>query len=56
MDEKTQTYASYIDTDGETYYCPMDAIESARSSAEPDLDECVEASTVGRYAGNLNRG
>jgi len=47
-------YGKYEDDTGEKYYCPMDAIRDARRVSEWELDDCVEASTAGRYSGNLN--
>jgi hypothetical protein len=46
-------YAAYEDETGEVYYCPMEEGRAAAARAA-DLDDCVEASTAGRYAGNLN--
>lgn len=39
------------DDTGEDFYCPLGI--KAYADGQPDVDECVEASTVERYSGNL---
>jgi hypothetical protein len=47
-------FGKFKDETGEEYYCPLGAAKSSRIDAEWALDNCVEASTAGRYSGNLN--
>ena len=54
MIKNEQVYAKYEDESGEEYYCPVQAVKDSRMVSEWELDDCVEASTAGRYAGNLN--
>lgn len=54
MKQNNERYATYKDEHGEAYYCPMNAVTDDRIVAESEIDNCVEVSTVGRYAGNLN--
>lgn len=55
MSNGNTIFAKYEDETGEEYYCPIDAVTDSRTVSEGELDSCVEASTVGRYSGNLNR-
>ena len=48
MSAHTDIFESHIVETGEEVYCPIE------DGAAPDIDDCVEASTAGRYAGNLN--
>ena len=48
MSAHIDVFESHIDETGEEYYCPIE------DGAAPDIDDCVEASTAGRYSGNLN--
>ena len=54
MDTKTDIYGKYEDESGEEFYCPIDDVTDNRRVSEWELDNCVEASTAGRYSGNLN--
>jgi hypothetical protein len=54
MKTSSNTYNSYVNEDGEIYFCPLSALKERRGVPANGLDECVEASTVGRYAGNLD--
>ncbi len=53
MSADTEVLKTYISVDGEEYYCPVEDGSHSRGAA-PDTDDCVEASTAGRYSGNLN--
>jgi hypothetical protein len=39
---------------GGIFYCPVNADQN-RADLQNDLDDCVEASIIGRYAGNIKR-
>jgi hypothetical protein len=54
MKTNDDTFVRYEDEVGETYFCPMDTVKAERVVSELPLDDCVEASTAGRYSGNLN--
>jgi len=52
MKAANETLKRITDDSGEVYYCPIGLQPDAgRPSA---MESCVEASTVERYAGNLN--
>ena len=53
MNGENEVYGKYEDETGEAYYCPIDATDS-RILPLGERDDCVEASTAGRYSGNLN--
>jgi hypothetical protein len=42
------------DETGEEYFCPINAVADNRIVSEWELDNCVEASTAGRYSGHLD--
>ena len=54
MKTSSDTFETYVDEDGETFFCPSSVMEESRGVPAGMSDECVEASTVGRYAGNLD--
>ena len=54
MKNSFDSYGVYEDDAGESYFCPLDLLDQNRTVSGNDLDNCVEASTVGRYSGNLN--
>lgn len=54
MSTPDEPYAKYNDDTGEPYYCPVDSVTDEHIVSEWELDECVEASTAGRYSGNLD--
>ena len=54
MSTDKDAFIKYEDDLGETYFCPMGTINAARVVSTLSLDDCVEASTAGRYSGNLN--
>ena len=54
MNTHTETFGTFKDETGETYYCPLGGVSDNRIVSDEDFDNCVEASTVGRYSGNLN--
>ena len=53
METNQDVYERVTDDSGETLYCPVGAVSTIRAAAGPSSDECVEASTVGRYSGNM---
>lgn len=54
MNDKSEKFRQYEDESGETYFCPMHAVNHDRYVSEGEIDNCVEASTVGRYSGNID--
>lgn len=54
MNEKKDIYTVHVDESGEKFFCPAFARGNSDGLRADALDVCVEASTVGRYAGNLN--
>ncbi len=54
MQTQSELYKKYKDETGEEYYCPVAVIRDDQTVSEGKLDNCVEASTAGRYSGNLN--
>ena len=54
MSAHTEIFESIKDEAGEEYYCPIEAVADRRAGVDRDIDDCVEASTAGRYSGNLN--
>jgi len=54
MKKNDEIYVKYADENGEQYYCPITSIRDDEPESSRFLDDCVEASTVGRYSGNLN--
>lgn len=53
METTNSLYMAVQDETGEAYFCPVEASGAAVIDDGVDLDECVEASTAGRYSGNL---
>ena len=54
MDLKNGSFGKYKDDLGEEFYCPIEDIRDDRQVSEWEIDNCVEASTAGRYSGNIN--
>ena len=54
MDSPTNVFGKYRDENGEEYYCQLQSANGRQVDSEWATDHCVEASTTGRYAGNLN--
>jgi hypothetical protein len=54
MSANDQLYGKYEDENGEPYFCPINLVADDHIVSEWELEDCVEASTAGRYAGNLN--
>lgn len=54
MRTSSNTFKPYVDEFGEKFFCPLSAFVESRKVPAGKRDECVEASTVGRYAGNLD--
>jgi hypothetical protein len=53
MNSKVEIFGVYEDETGEIYYCPLDDVADNHIVSEWEIDNCVEASTAGRYSGNL---
>lgn len=53
MKINNELYIKYADERGQQYYCPIGVIQDDHVEPGRDLNDCVEASTVGRYSGNL---
>ena len=53
MAEHDIIYKKLSDENGEDYLCPLNAATIESSPADDIPDDCVEASVVGRYAGNI---
>ena len=53
MNRKTDLYGKFEDEMGEEYYCPINDVNDDRIVSEWEIDNCVEASTAGRYSGNI---
>ena len=54
MTTKNDQFKKVADETGETFFCPVDAVTSSSIDSYYASDNCVEASTVGRYSGNLD--
>jgi hypothetical protein len=54
MNANEEVLGKYEDENGETYYCPVNTVRDDRVVVEWELDNCVEASTAGRYSGNIH--
>lgn len=54
MNAQDEIFGEYQDASGEAYYCPVNEVADARFVNDDELGNCVEASTVGRYSGNIN--
>ena len=54
MKANDNTFGKFEDETGEEFYCPIDAVADPSVVSEWEIDDCVEATTVGRYSGNLN--
>ncbi len=52
MKNSSDKYTKFKADDGERYYCPS-ALSEARLADDQLDSECVEASTAGRYSGNI---
>ena len=53
MKNQSEKYTKYDSEDGESYYCPV-TVSAAHISEDQIENECVEASTAGRYSGNID--
>jgi hypothetical protein len=54
MENKDEKFGKFEDETGEIYYCPINEVTDNRIVSEWEIDNCVEASTAGRYSGNLS--
>ena len=54
MTTKDEIFGKYNDETGEAYYCPINEVADNKVVSEWEMDNCVDVSTVERYAGNLN--
>jgi hypothetical protein len=52
MKTTSERFEKVTDNAGETFYCPLEV--AGESGRRTDPEACVEATTVERYAGNLN--
>lgn len=41
------------DDAGNEWLCPFEALKSANEASQQELDDCVEADVVTRYAGDI---
>jgi hypothetical protein len=53
MNRTNNIYGKFEDELGEEYYCPINVVRDDRIVSEWEIDNCVEASTAGRYSGNI---
>ena len=53
MNTKEEIFGVYEDETGEIYYCPINDVADNHIVSEWEVGNCVEASTAGRYSGNL---
>lgn len=53
MADNNTLYGEYSDEMGERYYCPLAAVTTPKMVSDEIPDDCIEASVVGRYAGNI---
>lgn len=53
MNSANELFGKFQDDIGEEYYCPLNAVADDRIVSEWEIDNCVEASTAGRYSGNI---
>ena len=54
MTTKSEIFGKYKDETGEAHYCPISEVADNSIVSEWEMDNCVDVSTVERYAGNLN--
>ena len=48
------TYVMVRDSKGKKYLCPVNPTRPPATGDPDEIDDCVEAEVVGRYAGNIN--
>lgn len=53
MAEDDILYGKVSDENGEDYLCPLNQAATETAAVDDIPDDCVEASVVGRYAGNI---
>ena len=53
VETKKPKYFKLKDRDGNEFLCPLKALKSIKAATEEELDECVEADVIGRYAGDI---
>ena len=51
---KKPKYFKLKDKDGNEFICPLKALKHIKDATAEELDECVEADVIGRYAGDIN--
>jgi hypothetical protein len=54
MDTKNGSFGKFKEDLGEEFYFPIEDIRDDRQVSEWEIDNRVEASTAGRYWGNIN--
>ena len=52
MKTTKERFEKVTDHSGETFYCPLEV--TGKNGRGTDPEACVEATTVERYAGNIN--
>lgn len=52
--DNEKSYVLVKDSSGKKYLCPVAAGRNPATGKPDEVDDCVEAEVVGRYAGNLN--
>jgi hypothetical protein len=53
MTTNNEIFGKYVDETGEAHYCPINEVADGHIVSEWEMDNCVDVSTVERYAGNL---
>ena len=53
MTTKDEIFGKFKDETGEAYFCPINEVADNNIVSEWEMDNCVDVSTVERYAGNL---
>jgi hypothetical protein len=51
--ERGKRFVKVRDSSGNEWLCPLDAIKSAKTATQEELDDCVELDVVTRYAGDI---
>ena len=53
MNTNDEIFGKFEDETGDEYYCTINAVADNHIVSEWEIDNCVEVSTAGRYAGNF---
>ena len=54
MERKITKYVRVKDEAGNAFVCPLDNLRNPQDLTAEEIEECVDAATVGRYAGNID--